>query len=580
MLNQMADLGDVQDVLALGGGETVTLQQLRGIELNERAAALAELVLWIGFLQWHIRTQGHAAVAEPVVHDYGNIECRDAVLHSASSDLAYDAQGRLLTRWDGSSFKPHPVTGALVPDEAAQVPQWNPVNPRQAVWPQADFIVGNPPFIGASTMRAALGDGYVQALRSSWPEVPESADFVMYWWSRAAALAGAVGRPVGVGGAIRGARAAVLAGAGAGNAGGLILSKAQKSAPGIPHPGASNKVGSSALGIPAGSAISLVFAIADHPWVDSANGAAVRIAMTVGALAGIDAIDNVAACEYSAGAIALNDLEILPDSDESSATAPGELVPVPTGRLLTVTQETTGEFGEVDVVLTERTGVIHADLSVGADVTSAVALKANGGITSRGVMLFGAGFIVTPEEAAALLPLQMTGATALLPQHESSAHVFRPLTSGEGGEEGVPRHPHIIRDYRNGCDLTDAPRGVKVIDLFGLTADQVRQQFPAVYQWLHDRVKPERDANRDTAIRENWWLHGRTRGDVRLALAGLPRYIATVETAKHRTFQFLSAVTPASHPKWRCGWSWNLAKMPKAGWATKPHTICGRCMTG
>ncbi len=54
-------------------------------------------------------------------------------------------------------------------------------------------------------------------------------------------------------------------------------------------------------------------------------------------------------------------------------------------------------------------------------------------------------------------------------------------------------------------------------------------------------MKPERDANRDNQIRENWWLHGRTRGEIRQALAGLPRYIATVETSKHRTFQFLDA---------------------------------------
>ena len=32
------------------------------------------------------------------------------------------------------------------------------VNPRKAVWPAADFIVGNPPFIGAASMRAALGE--------------------------------------------------------------------------------------------------------------------------------------------------------------------------------------------------------------------------------------------------------------------------------------------------------------------------------------------------------------------------------------------------------------------------------------
>lgn len=185
VINQLNDLGENQDKLGFEG-ETVTPQQLLGIELNERAAALAELVLWIGYLQWHMRTRGNKAVAEPVVHDYGNIEQRDAVLAWDDTDLAYDDDGKLLSRWDGRTFKTHPATGALVPDEAALVPQWKYTNPTQAKWPGADFIVGNPPFIGASTMRAALGDGYVQALRSTWPEVPESADFVMYWWSRAA----------------------------------------------------------------------------------------------------------------------------------------------------------------------------------------------------------------------------------------------------------------------------------------------------------------------------------------------------------------------------------------------------------
>ena len=57
MLNRLEALGETQDKLAFEG-ETVTLQQLRGIEINERAAALAELVLRIGWLQWHLRTRG------------------------------------------------------------------------------------------------------------------------------------------------------------------------------------------------------------------------------------------------------------------------------------------------------------------------------------------------------------------------------------------------------------------------------------------------------------------------------------------------------------------------------------------
>lgn len=96
-----------------------------------------------------------------------------------------------------------------------------------------------------------------------------------------------------------------------------------------------------------------------------------------------------------------------------------------------------------------------------------------------------------------------------------------------------------MRPYRNGRDLTDAPRGVLVIDLFGLDAEQVRSRYPAVYQWLLERVKPERDQNNRASRREKWWLFGETNPMLRKQLAGLPRYIATVETAKHRTFQFL-----------------------------------------
>ena len=190
VLNQLAALGQDTDAVMqekLGfAGETVTLQQLRGIEINPRAAALAELVLWIGFLQWHIRTFGNRDVADPVIHDYGNIECRDAVLAYDRVDFVMDASGKAVTRWNGVHCKLHPVTGEKVPDEGFQTPLEKYTNPRKAVWPTADFIVGNPPFIGASTLRRALGNGYADALRKTWSDVPESADFVMHWWHAAA----------------------------------------------------------------------------------------------------------------------------------------------------------------------------------------------------------------------------------------------------------------------------------------------------------------------------------------------------------------------------------------------------------
>ena len=139
-------------------------------------------------------------------------------------------------------------------------------------------------------------------------------------------------------------------------------------------------------------------------------------------------------------------------------------------------------------------------------------LTANSELSNRGVSLFGAGFIVTPEEARQL---------------------------GLGRVPGLESH---IRLYRNGRDLTATSRDVMVIDLFGLTAEEVRARFPAVYQWVYERVKPERDQNNRKSRRENWWLFGETNPKLRDQLSGLSRYIATVETSKHRFFVFLDAV--------------------------------------
>lgn len=183
------------------------------------------------------------------------------------------------------------------------------------------------------------------------------------------------------------------------------------------------------------------------------------------------------------------------------------------GRLNVVTsEENTGE-DSAKVVLRERQGRIQTDLTIGANVAGAVELKSNMGLCCPGVKLHGAGFIVTPDEAIHL---------------------------GLGSVPGLEKH---IREYRNGRDLTARPRGVMVIDLFGLREDQVLSQFPAVYQWIHDRVRAERigkvNSSKDSQeYARNWWLFGKPRQTMRDALAGLSRYIATVETAKHRAFMF------------------------------------------
>lgn len=97
-----------------------------------------------------------------------------------------------------------------------------------------------------------------------------------------------------------------------------------------------------------------------------------------------------------------------------------------------------------------------------------------------------------------------------------------------------------------------------VIDLLSLSEDEVRRQFPEVYQHVKLEVKEKiqinkkgeqefvgRDWNNRELYKERWWIFGEPREELRPALADIYRYIATVETTKHRIFQFLDkAILP------------------------------------
>ncbi len=463
VINALNDFDARQAAFELEGW-AVDPHQLLGLEVNPRAAAIADLVLWIGYLQWHFRTRGDAKPAEPVLRKFRNIECRDAVLAYDSVEIVTGEDGQPVTRWDGRTMKTHPVTGEDVPDDAARVPLYRYINARKAEWPAADYVVGNPPFIGNWRMRSALGDGYTETLRQLYGEIPESCDYVMFWWDKAAELArrGQIKRF------------------------GLITTNSLRQT-------FNRRVIQKYLD--GKEPLSLLFAIPDHPWVDSADGAAVRISMTVGE-----------AGEHE-GTLFKVEAETAEDRVRSSAFrrlgAAAPPLPPEGGTTNALADDS------IEVELSEQRGKIFADLTIGANVAAAQPLQANAGLSCPGVKLHGAGFIVTPDEASQL---------------------------GLGRIAGLEKH---IRLYRNGRDLTSTPRNVMVIDLFGLTVDEVRKRFPEVYQWVYERVKPERDQNNRASYKNNWWIHGEPRGNFRPALNGLRRYIATVETSKHRFFVFL-----------------------------------------
>ncbi|WP_375427159.1 DNA methyltransferase [uncultured Sphingomonas sp.] len=382
--------------------------QFLGLELNPRAAVIAELVLWIGWLR-HRLANHPDAIGDPVLPTLSNI--------NGGAHGGYDAV--LVRRADGS------------PDTE---------NPRRPDWPEADFIVGNPPFIGGKDLRARLGaeyPGYAEALWAANPDVPPSADLVMHWWNRAADILTRPGTRLRRFGFVttnsitqvfsRRVIERHLGKAGStpsspspprGEGRGEGLSNAPAPPTVNPATPANIAPGTAPLPDPLPNGereknpLSLVFAVPDHPWITQPRTdgrrrpraekgpAAVRIAMTVAQVG-----------EHE-------------------------------GRLVEITHEDALDTDLPRLATQEVRGRINADLTIGTDVTAVVPLRANEGVCSPGVKLHGDGFIVTPRRGRGARARQAPGAGGAypsLPQRPrppptpARRHGHRPVRAGGKG---------------------------------------------------------------------------------------------------------------------------------------------------
>ena len=448
----------VIDLIQKLGGEAqprIGPQQFYGLELNPRAAKIAELVLWIGWLRNRLKDDPEA-VPQPVLKRSANL--------NMGRRGRYDALLRL--------------------DDMGQ---FDPDKPIMSDWPDVEFIVGNPPFIGkGSAMREHLGDDYVDAILLANPRVAASADFVMQWWDRAAHMLVADGSSLKRFGFVTtnsitqefsrrviagylADKAPPLQGRGGSAAGAEGVGDVNAALPDSPHPNPSPE----GEGL---SSLSLVMAIPDHPWTKATkDAAAVRIAMTVATRGQHE------------------------------------------GCLMEVTAEAKLDTDDPDINFAPASGIINSDLTVGADVTSAKPLRANEGLSCNGVMLAGQGFKVLPEKAADLA-----------------------RESGKDVSE-------VLKGYVGGGELLRGGANFSVIDFAGFSEKEARQTYPALYEHLRRHVKPDRDKSRDKSFREKWWLFGRIRPQLRATNEGVDRYIATTETSKHRVFQFVSTSTLPDH---------------------------------
>ena len=121
--------------------------QMLGLEINPYATELARTALWIGYIQWH-QANGIHYRQTPILTPMDAIRQTDAILSGGDTE-----------------------------------------NPQETEWPDAEFIIGNPPFLGGKLLRSQLGDEYVDALfRSYRGRVPAEADMVCYWFENARAM--------------------------------------------------------------------------------------------------------------------------------------------------------------------------------------------------------------------------------------------------------------------------------------------------------------------------------------------------------------------------------------------------------
>ncbi len=430
VLEVLAELGEPENMGL--DHETVDPHQFLGLEINPRAAAIAELVIWLGYLQQHYRTRtGHPS--EPILRDFKNI--------NFGQRGGYDA---VLT-WDG-----YPVP-KIVERDGTRVPTYP--NARRPEWPEAEFIVGNPPFLGkGEPMREALGQAYLQELWRSYCPLNESADFVMFWWDRAA---------------------------------GILKQKQSKLKRfGLVSTNSITQVfNRRVIERHKGKDLSIIFAVPNQSWLKSGKDPAmVRVAITV------------------------SERGILP------------------GRRYAVESEENLDTDEPIIVFRRSDGMLNSDLTIGADVTKAVKLKANFGISSNGVLLAGRDFL-------------------------NNASFFESLFEHRANDIGS-----FVKPYLNGRALKYALRPELILDFSKEDADYLRRKHPRAYQYLYSTVREERsrvyfekktpDAKE---YLERWWQFAKPRKRLRESLASIPRYIGTNETTKYRYFQFIPANVVPDH---------------------------------
>ncbi|MEQ1592359.1 MAG: DUF559 domain-containing protein, partial [Thiobacillaceae bacterium] len=507
-----------------------------GIELNPYAAELARVTVWIGEIQWMLM-HGYALRRDPILQPLDHIECRDAVLTPEGDE---------------------------------------------SEWPDADAIVGNPPFLGGSKKRGELGDETFNALNRVYKDrVPGGADLVTYWFEKAR-------QQIETGKAQRA---------------GLVATQAIRN-------GSNRKVLARIV-----TTAPIFEAWSDEEWIN--NGAAVRVSLVcfghtspspTGGGVGVGeqraSVSEMHSTTHTTKRPLPDDTKTFARTLRKTATDAENLLwqLLRKNQLLGFGFRRQHPLGAYFLdfychkakLAIELDGGQHAEPRQQAHDEQRSAYLAKEGITvlrfwNNDVLQNTEGMLQTIYDWLAALgdqraptptpPPKGEGLDAMLdgkpvaeihadltagggldltqaqPQAENSGIVFQgPVKVGSfdiPGElarqwlklpnpNGRP-NSDVLRPWANGQDLTNRPSDTWIID-FGIgRIEQESMLYEQPFAHVLREVKPQREAQNDAGRKARWWLHGRSGSDLRTAVLAIKRYIATPRVAKHRFFVWLPA---------------------------------------
>lgn len=334
----------------------------------------------------------------------------------------------------------------------------------RAPWPAADVVVGNPPFLGAKLLKPNFGTNYVKRLRKAYPEVPGMADFCVYWFRRAEAHLPACTEKDPL----------------AGRSGLVGTQNIRNNA---------SRVGGLDAICASGTVIE---AVDNQPWSGEAN---VHVSL--------------------ANWVKTQDDALLPKQRRlwfKIEPAPGK------AKRARGSGQASKDY-ELDM---REVAHINASLSDRVDVGGAAGLSINAGICYTGQYPRHKGFMLTAEQAQAMLrdPINKDVVKLFMVGEEL-------LTTGKSDR--------YVIDFQT-RDILDAQR-------YSEPFEYLRQRVLPHIQSLADseKLKTQKDTGQDQSWLQTWWQHFRCRPELIGKLSKLPRYLACSRVTKRPIFVFVNA---------------------------------------